>query len=232
MAYPDDFDTSAFVAGRRIALSRIAAIWVMVALFLVVATCIALPLIQRRMRISPFIIHVDGAHGEWNLVGYDAPEIDIPYYASVQRALVGIFTEKWFTISGDKNLNESNWAGCNRTNICSQTVPNTFWNGAGCDLYCISGTDMYQNFTNNVLPSYQSRLEFGERWYVDMSNITIQPNGRITKSGGSWVVNARVHSNLNDDFDIIAYIKVAYDIARYPATLGYYVTKFNSYRIQ
>lgn len=232
LAYPDDFDTSAFIAGKRIALSRTGAIWVMVTLFLIIATCIALPWVQRNMRIDPFIVYVDGARGEWHLVGHDAPASDITYYKSMQRALVGVFTEKWFTIFGDENQNDKNWSICNRKSVCNQTTANTFWNDAGCDLYCISGEDMYQNFKENVMPLYQSRMELGDRWYVNTTQMTIKPNGTITKQGGSWIVNARVRSSLNGDFDIVAYVKVAYDITRYPQTLGYYVTKFNSYRLQ
>jgi len=233
LAYPDDFDTSAFVAGRRIALSRVAAIWTMVSFFLIIATCIALPWVQKNMRVAPVVINVDGVRGEWRLVGRDAPEENVPYYQSMQRALVGIFTEKWFTVSTDADVNEMHWKSCSRTDVCSRTVANTFWNDAGCDIYCISGESMYQNFVTNVVPLYRARAEFGERWYVDVPRMEITPNGAITQNGGSWVVNARVRSNLNGDFNIIAYVKVVHDdTSRYPQTLGYYVTGFNSYRMQ
>ena len=232
MDYPDDFDTSAFVAGRRIALSRIAAIWVMVSLFLIIVCCIALPWIQQNMQLEPFIIRVDGARGEWNLIGRDILGQDVPYYRSVQRALVGVFTEKWFTISGDLQQNEKHWGQCSRVDVCNHEITNTFWNDGGCDLYCISGENMYQNFVTNVVPLYRAHISLGDRWYVDLSKIMIVPNGTVSENGGSWVVRAHVRSTLNGDFNIIAYVKVARDISRYPQTLGYYVTGFNSYRIQ
>lgn len=232
MDYPDDFNTSAFVAGKRIALSRTAAIWVMVALFLIVACCIALPWIQRNMRLEPFIIYVNGPRGEWNLVGQDTLTQDIPYYRSMQRALVGVFTEKWFTISNDKEQNEQHWMQCSRNDVCNRAIVNIFWNDTGCDLYCISGENMYQDFVTNVVPLYRARESFGDRWYMDLSRILVIPNGTISENGGSWVVRGRVRSALNGDFSIIAYVKVARDISRYPQTLGYYVTDFNSYRVQ
>ena len=232
MDYTEDFDTSAFVAGKRIALSRTVAIWVMVSLFLIVACCIALPWIRANMRTDPFIIRVDGSRGEWNLIGRNVISKDITYYHSLQRALVGIFTEKWFTLSGDMEKNEQHWAQCSRTDICNREIANTFWNDDGCDLYCISGENMYQNFVTNVVPLYRARASLGDRWYVDLSKIIIIPNGAIAEHGGSWIVRTRVHSGLNGDFNIIAYVKVARDISHYPQTLGYYVTGFNSYRVQ
>lgn len=232
MSYPDDFDTSAFVAGKRIALSRTGAIWVMVSFFLVIACCIALPWLQQNIRINPYIVYVNGPRGAWHLVGQDTLELDIPYYQSVQRAVVGIFTQKWFTISGNESQNEKNWGTCSRADVCNRTIANTAWSDTGCDIYCLAGENMYQNFTSSVLPLYKTRVSFGERWYIDPTRIIIRPNGNPTKSGGAWIVNAIVRSNLNGDFNIIAYVKVANDVARYPQTLGYYITGFNSYRVQ
>lgn len=234
MAYPDDFDTSAFVAGRRIALSRTVAIWVMISMFLIIACCVALPWLQRNMRINPFIVYVNGTHGEWHLIGRDITKRDIPYFSSMQRALVGIFTEKWFTITENPEQNELHWGQCNRADICGHEIANTFWNDGGCDLYCISGENMYQNFVTNVVPLYRARESFSDRWNVDPTQMIIYPDGTPTISGGSWIVRARVRSNLNGDFNIIAYVKVARDkdTARYPQTLGYYITGFNSYRLQ
>ena len=58
------------------------------------------------------------------------------------------------------------------------------------------------------------------------------PSGKITKDGGTWIVRTSVRSNLNGDFDVIAYVKIARDMERYPQTLGFYVTEFNAYREQ
>ena len=118
MVYPDDFDTSAFVAGKRIALSRTGAVWVMVSFFLVIACCVALPWLQKNMRINPFVIHVNGPRGMWHLIGHDTMELDIPYYQSIQRAVVGVFTQKWFTISGDENQNEKNCTNLQQFEYC------------------------------------------------------------------------------------------------------------------
>ena len=233
MTYPDDFDTSAFVAGKRVAISRIAGIWIMVALFFIVACCIALPWLQQNQRVNPFIIYVNGSHGEWDLIGKRTAEDDISYYFSMQRALVGVFTEKWFTISGNAEQNNKNWSTCNRETVCGHGIANTFWNENGCDIYCMSGENMYQTFATTVLPIYETQVSFGERWYVDTGRMSVTPNGKITENGGTWVVRAHVRSNLNGDFDIIAYAKVVRNTTgQYPQTLGYYITGFNSYRIQ
>ena len=41
-----------------------------------------------------------------------------------------------------------------------------------------------------------------------------------------------MRSNLNGDFDVIAYVKIARDAQRYPQTLGFYVAEFNAFREQ
>lgn len=230
MDYPDDFNTSAFPAGKRIAVSRTMGIWSVIAFLVIVCICVALPWLRRWQTINPFVIYVDSARGEWQLIGRPRDEKNIPYYQSVQRALVGIFTEKWFTVTGNTEKNALNWQRCNRETDCTRRVPNTFASVGGCDIYCISGESMYQKFVADVLPQYTAYESAGERWYVDPNKITVFPGGTITQNGGTWVARARVYSNTNGNFDIVAYVKVAYDASRYPQTLGYYVTGFNAYR--
>ncbi|MBO4582478.1 MAG: hypothetical protein J5714_00270 [Alphaproteobacteria bacterium] len=235
MDYPEDFDTPAFPAGRRIALSRTIGVWVLVAFFLVIACCIALPWLQNSRTVSPYVIYVDGMRGRWEMVGQVRPNIVVPYYDSMQRAIAGIFTKKWFTISDNPNLNSKNWAQCDRTADCTDQISNTFETSSGCDLYCMAGDNMFRNFTEKVLPIYRSYESVGQRWYVDPNKITISSGdrGKIAgKDGGTWVVRARVRSNLNGDFDVIAYVKIARDVERYPQTLGFYVTDFKAYREQ
>lgn len=230
MDYPDDFENSAFPAGKRVAVSRTMGIWIAVAFLIIIGFCVALPWLRANQTVNPFVIYVDSTRGEWQLVGRPLGEKNIPYYQSVQRALVGIFTEKWFTISANAQKNARAWERCNRETECTRHVPNTFANVDGCDIYCISGEGMYQNFVTDVLPQYRAYESAGERWYIDPNKITVFSGGKITANGGTWVARARVYSNINGHFDIIAYVKVAYDVARYPQTLGYYITGFNAYR--
>ncbi len=232
MDYPEDFDTPAFPAGKRIAISRTFGVWVMVAFFLTIACCVAIPWLQNSRTVSPYVIYVDGMRGNWQLVGQVRPNIVVPYYDSAQRALAGIFTKKWFTISDNTTLNAKNWATCNRGADCADRISNTFESDAGCDLYCMAGDNMFRSFTEKVLPMYRSYESMGQRWYVDTKKISVMPSGEITKDGGTWVVRTSVRSNLNGDFDVIAYVKIARDVERYPQTLGFYVTEFNAFREQ
>ena len=233
MDYPEDFDTPAFPAGRRIALSRTVGVWVMIAFFLVIACCIAIPWLQNHRTVSPYVIYVDGMRGKWELVGQVKPHIVVPYYDSMQRALAGIFTKKWFTISDNPDLNNKNWAKCDRNTDCIDRINNTFENSDGCDLYCMSGDNMYRTFTEEVLPLYKAYEAMGERWYVDPNKITIsgsERNKNGNSKGGIWIVRTRVRSNLNGDFDVIAYVKIAHNIELYPQTLGFYIESFDAYR--
>lgn len=228
--YPEDFDTPAFPAGKRIAISRTFGVWVMFVFFLVVACCIAIPWLQNNRTVSPYVIYVDGMHGKWELLGQIKENIVVPYYDSAQRALAGIFTEKWFTISDTPEKNAKNWQECDREQDCAGRISNTFESSAGCDLYCMAGDNMYARFAEKVLPMYKSYESMGQRWYVDTNKITISRSDDDAHSGGMWIVRARVRSNLNGDFNVIAYVKIARDVERYPQTLGFYVTDFNAYR--
>lgn len=230
MAYPDDFETSAFPEGKRIAVSRTVGIWCLVTFLLMIACCIALPWVAKNKTIDPFVIYVDGARGEWNLIGRPLTERDIPYYQSIQRALIGIFTEKWFTISGNISRNEKNWDRCRRDTDCVRRIPNTFADINGCDIYCIAGESMYQKFEDSVLPLYKSYEAKGERWYIDANKITVFPSGVITQAGGTWIARARVKSSIKGTFNIVAFVKIAYEPSRYPQTFGYYITSFNAYK--
>ncbi len=232
MDYPDDFDTSAFPAGKRIAVSRTAGIWVMVSFFLIIVCCLALPWVQKNTVIDPLVVYVNGSNGTWELVGTQKTHQDMPYYVSVQRALVGLFTEKWFTLSDDATVNAERWDSCDRETVCATRVDSSLYTHAGCDLYCMTDDEFYRNFTTNVLPMYQTTASFGERWYVNPSKIIVNQNGNITDQGGEWIVRATVRSSINGNFDIIAYVQVMRDTERYPQTLGYYVSNFNSYREQ
>lgn len=228
--YPDDFETSAFPAGKRIAVSRTMGIWSFVAFLIIIACCVALPWLRKNQTVNPFVIYVDNARGEWQLIGRPMGDKDTTYYQSLQRALVGIFTEKWFTISASDEKNDLNWGRCNRETDCMRHIPNTFANIDGCDIYCISGEGMYQNFVTDVVPQYRAYESAGERWHVDPNKITVFPAGTVTQNGGTWVTRARVWSSASGNFDVVAYVKVAYDPERYPQTFGYYITGFNAYR--
>lgn len=230
MNYPDDFDTSAFPAGKRIAVSRTMAIWSMALLFLILGTCFVLPWLQKNKSINPFVIYVNGPHGEWGLVDNSAPKSAISYSYSMQQALVGVFTKKWFTISVGRERNERNWGSHDRAEFCAERVPTTSWDPEGGGIYCIADDKLYQNFVTNVLPGYQERSMVGERWSININKTDIQPFGPIHEDGGTWIVHGRIRSNINGEFNIVAYVKVGRDMEKYPQSLGYYIASYNAFR--
>lgn len=231
MDYPENFDTQAFPAGKRIAVSRFAGICTMVSLFLIAVSCVALLWFVKHRKIEPSIIYINPNRGIWEMVGKRNTVKNIEYYYSAQQSLVGVFTEKWFTISPDSTINENLWGACN-PELCKERTVRTLRNTTKCELYCMSGTTMYNKFRSSVLPLYETSVSFGERWTPDMHSITISPNTEITENGGVWAVKVSVQSNLNGIFNVLAYAQVERDMARYPQTLGYYISDFNSYRIQ
>ncbi|MBO4480658.1 MAG: hypothetical protein J5742_03490 [Alphaproteobacteria bacterium] len=232
MDYPEDFETSAFPAGKRIAVSRTAGIWIFVSFLLILFCCVAIPWIIQNRTIEPFIIYVDGANGKWELLGQQKIRQPVPYYTSMQRALVGVFTERWFTLSDNPEMNEARWNTCNRETVCANRVETTLRRNMECNIFCLAEENLYRSFADDVVPLYQSFAALGERWYVNPSRIIVTPNGNITKDGGNWIARARVRSSIHGDFQIIAYIRIERDVKLYPQTLGYYVADFNAYREQ
>ena len=232
MDYPENFDTQAFPAGKRIALSRFAGICAMISLFLIVVSCVALLWLVKHRKVDPTIIYVNPDRGVWEIIGKDTNKKSVEYYYSVQQSLVGIFAQKWFTISSNSELNEKMWGTCNRAQDCATRTERTFRNTSGCELYCMAGDSMYNKFKTTVLPLYETNVSFGERWTPNMRSLTVSPVGTITKSGGMWVVRMNVQSNIKGPFSVLAYVKVGHDAGRYPQTLEYYIADFNSYRVQ
>ena len=53
----------------------------------------------------------------------------------------------------------------------------------------------------------------------------------ITKTVGTWQVYATIRSTKTQAFNVLIFITVDNDSENYPATFGYHITKFNSYRI-
>ncbi|MCR4917463.1 MAG: hypothetical protein K5912_00785 [Alphaproteobacteria bacterium] len=229
MDYPENFDTQAFPAGKRIAVSRFVGICTMVSLFLILVSCVTLLWIIKSQKINPTLIYVVPNQGIWETVGKTHEKCQIEYYHSLQQSLVSIFTEKWFTISADVNKNNDLWGACEKRSL--GCAGRTLSQEPKCEIYCMTNDAMYNKFIHDVLPMYQSNVLMGQRWVPNIKTISAKPNGTITKDGGIWVVTAVVQSNLNGHFRILGYATVKRDTLRYPKTLGYYISDFNSYRI-
>ena len=234
--YPEDFDTSAFPAGRRIAVSRTAGIWIAVSLFSILVCGIALPLVSMYQKVEPVVIYVDATHGTWEMIQDTVdtvPRKELPYYQMLQSSLVGVFAEKWFSISGTTSQNDLMWMRCNRATDCTGRMVNTLRDTGGCDLFCMSGDDLYKKFESTVAPLYEIAVSYGEVWRVNTRDISIEPYGDITTKSGNWVVHMRVRRvNQNSDFGVVAFVRVERNEKLYPQTLGYYIADFNAYKEQ
>lgn len=232
MDYPNNFDTPAFPAGSRIAISRFMVIVSCILFLLIIFMCITLLWAARSKRIDPFIVSVDEITGEWMVVdhGHGNKPMEYPALWSMQQSVVGNFTENWFTISQNTEQNEKMWQTCERTKFCGNEDIRQY-NEKTCALYCLSGEELFSNFIYNIVPDYQNRVSNGERWVIDKTEIQIEPAGQIIDAGGTWRVTATLQSNISGEIDIIAFVKVARKTSSYPQTLGYYVADFNAYKI-
>ena len=230
--YPGGFDTTAFPAGKRISVARVAAICCMTAFFLIVCLCGAVWWLSPKKTLTPILIYVDAANGQWQMIGSNTQNDDSEYYYMMQKSLVGIFAEKWFTISTNPEKNTQMWSRCNRDDICVSHMLQTTATTSGCDIYCMTDETTYKSFIEKVVPLYQTRASVGEQWSVNVDTINVVPDGKITESGGRWIVNAHIRAVPGPGFNIIAYVGVAKNDTEYPQTMGYYVNSFNAYNVQ
>ena len=230
--YPSNFDTPAFPAGKSVALARFMAIASCVMFLLVIFMCGLVLWGARSQRIDPFIVSIDNLTGQWTVVGHSHENGPIEYSAleSIQESVIGNFAADWFAISGDDDENNRIWKTCDRDVDCGDNNTRPYGDKT-CELYCISGEDLFSKFVYDVIPDYQMRVENGERWIIDKSEIQLEPAGDITVNGGTWRMSATIQSNINGDINIVAFIKVARNTDKYSQTLGYYVADFNAYKI-
>lgn len=229
MDYPGNFDTSAFPAGKRIAVSRIMVIWTLIAFFMIIFLCGFLLWVARSERLSPFLISVNKTTGEWQVVGRSADTLEYTVGYTMQESLVGNFAQDWFKISINNDENQTAWGKCDRA-AC--TTGRTLLSGArSCAVYCASGDDVHSKFFFDIVPGYEQRVGAGEVWEIDSASISIAPAGKILDQGGTWLMRATVVSNVEEAFEIEAFVKVARNNNYYPLTMGFYIADFNAYRI-
>lgn len=228
--YPDNFETPAFPAGKRIAVSRIMSIGALTTFLLCIFLCGLLFWATRSMRVDPFLIYINTTDGEWTIVGHDHNGKSVSAQRTLQESVVGNFVKNWFTISGDTAANDAMWCSGERRTTCSVDLPGAH-GGMECRLYCACADDVFSTFTTNVLPEYEMRADAGERRGLITDTLQISPVGQISDRGGVWRVQATIQSSTSGDFEIIAYVRVAVNTELYPRTLGYFVTDFNAYKL-
>jgi len=230
--YPGNFNTPAFPAGRRIAVSRFLGIGILGAFFVIICVCGLLLWGVRSMRLDPFLISVDGITGTWQVIGRSVTRAKaVSISETVQQAVVGNFFQSWFYISNIGDENNALWRQC-AAQECTGAETMAYGE-RHCAISCAAQDRLYDRFIEDVMPTYHMRAMAGETWNVitDSIQITRLGGGDITK-GGVWRVQASVWSNINATFNVVAFVRVARQIGKYPMTMGYYVSDFNAYRIQ
>ena len=227
--YPANFDVSAFPAGRRIALSRLMAIGTMVVFMIIVCLCALLLWSANSRRMDPFMIAIHPHTGAWTIVGRGGAALDYSVNRTVQESVVGNFVENWLTISATMDENTAAWSKCSRDECTSGN--GVLFGTRKCVLYCAANDDVYNRFTYNVADDHAARANAGETWTVDMGTINITPAGEISELGGTFHVDATVISNMTPAFEVEIFVRLARNTDVFPASMGYYVTDFNAYRM-
>jgi hypothetical protein len=215
--YPADFETPAFPAGKKLALSRVFSIGILAALPILIFLCALLVWTARSQRLSPIIIAPD-----WTIVGRAADRTDRDMI--MQESVALNFARAWFEVSQSADNNEANWCRVLRDECNADEA-------RPCTIYCAAGEDLYDVFLRDVLPDYRVRARDGKILRLLESSATATPEPGTDKNGGIWKLRARVTDG-GAPFEILAFVKIAKNAKHYPTTLGYYVADFNSYRMQ
>ncbi len=230
MDYPNNFNIPAFPAGKTIAFTRTVSIWISIVFFFIVVVCGFLLLNMHLRTNFPFLISVNPVTEDWNVIAYPGEkEKPIPQYQYIQEKLVHDFVKDWFTISDNMDINEQIWEQCSKTE-CQDSVQ---FNPTvkKCALSCKSDGTVFADFVKNVLPNYRARInQAKEKWTIPAKGLLINPNV-ISEKNSKWQVYAVVNSSIMGNFDVLILVDVERDIDLYPATFGYYINQFNSYRI-
>ena len=231
LVYPDEFETSTFPAGKRIAVSRSVSIAIMVIFLLILFACGLLLWVQKSVHVHPFLVSINEITGQWSVVGHQHTDIkEVTTAQTLQESVIGKFMTYRFYITDDTAFNENIWQSCDRSVDCNP-ANKTGMESRYCALYCLSGDEEYNDFVTDVIPGYQGRVANGEMWTLDMSSLQITQVGPFSITGGVWQVRATVNSSMFGPINILAYANVAQDLAVYPQTFGYYVADFNAYKI-
>lgn len=227
--YPNGFNIKSFPAGKTIAFSRAVSIWISIVFFLIVAMCGFMLLGIHFKQNYPFLISVDPFTDEWTVITYPgkSKKETIHQYQIVQEKLVRDFVANWFTISKESSVNDMRWQDCKIEDCASSNQFNP--DNLECAIYCKSDPSVFEVFSENVLPEYREYANSGGAWTVGPMLIT--PN-TVDKNGGTWQVVVSVQPAMSAPFNALAFITIEQDANRYPASLGYYIKEFNSYRLQ
>lgn len=167
---------------------------------------------------------------EWRIVTYpDMQKKSIPQYQYIQQKLVDDFVKDWFTISNNPDINDDIWQKCSldECNSPEQFNPDNKF----CALSCKSAESVFDVFTKKVLPDYKARIEqASETWEISRDVLLSLPE-KISENTSRWQVYVNIRSSVNGIFRVLAFVEIERNVNSYPVTFGYYISKFNSYRI-
>lgn len=228
MEYPDNFETPVNPAGKSIAVSRLMGILIFVCFLLIAFLCTILIWSSKSESMEPFIISANNDTEKWEVIGQKSDSLEYSRSRSLQESVAIKFISDWFSISDDNLKNNLVWKKCDRTTCLDNSSVAYDYE---CGLYCATDEALFTRFSNDVLPDYQMRIKSFETRYILQSEISLKPIGTIQEFGGVWHTIVRLYSNSSDAIDIEVFIKINQNKNNYPKTLGFYVSDFNSYRI-
>ena len=229
MNYPDDFNTRTFPAGKSIAVSRAMGVGIMSAFFIIVCMCALLVWTIHSVRVEPFVLATGGINDQWRIVmtGGETPTKKMTDAELFQQSLIWSFTQNWFNISPNHDINSAVWnTDCTREQCLSDEIKTK-----NCALFCSSGDDLFYKFSTYVLPKLVAYESANATWMVVPESMRIEPVGRISNDDGTWRVMVTILTGGTGAMDIIAYAHVERNVKYFPSTRGYYIADFNAYRV-
>lgn len=232
MKYPDDFNTPAFPAGKFVAVSRLMATVSMVVFIAIIALCSIILWAQRTQDVEPFLVSYTLNGEPWTTISHNAHDTEIPATYVVQESVLNKFIRQWFTISDNADINADVWdANCSRQSpeCTGKDVVNT----NKCAIYCACGDNVFDSFKNVVLPTYLNlESEYDAIWTVQ--DVLISPMEPVEKiasnNSGFWKFNVSVQTNMGL-LNFVGYARTDRDSEQYKKTMGYYISEFNTYRV-
>lgn len=204
-------------------------IWTAITFFMIVVVCGFILFCQHFTKQYPVLISINPTTNEWKVIAYPDKEAEtVNRYQVIQEKLVHDYITNWFTISTNEATNEARWKNCEVKEDCSK--PEIFSPiNITCALACKSSRNLYQEFVDNVLPVYRTKIaENAEFWKPERPQVV---PGKIDENGSFWRGTVSVNTSNNESFKVLFFITVARDSLLYPATFGYYINEFYTYRI-
>ena len=185
-------------------------------------------LLVRSKNNYPFLISADPMTADWSVVAYPEKEREISLKEITQENLVRKYVEHWFSIHKNNFINESLWGECSDTD-CEMPEQHDPTNKK-CALFCSSVPELFKQFTNKIVPEYRARMEQKSETMKVVSQI-ITPPATEKNAPNVWQSFATIDSSLNGRFNVLVFLELGLEDGKHPATLGYYVKDFNSYRM-